>query len=86
MVVQMTELQLQQVITDLIGVGGGDQAAGAAAVVGPIQDQEIQKVGRLDSGCRKQDYIPQLDDEQTAGATQEQKCQISGARRPESGS
>ena len=48
MVVQMTELQLQKVITDLIGVGGGDQAAGA----------EIQKVGRLDSGCRKQDDVP----------------------------
>ena len=55
------------------------------------QNQEIQTVGRLDSGCREQDYIPQIDNEQTADnvhqelrIAQEQNCQISGPRRPES--
>ena len=70
--VQMTDLQLHQLITALTGRCGGDQAAGVAdgshATLPPRegQNQEIQTVGRLDSGCREQDYIPQVDDEQTA--------------------
>ena len=30
------------------------------------QDQEIQTMGRLDSGCREQDEVPQVDHKQTA--------------------
>ena len=67
--VQMTDLQLHQLILALTGRCGGDQAAGVAdgshATLPPRegQNQEIQTVGRLDSGCREQDYIPQVDDE-----------------------
>ena len=70
--VKMTDLQLHQLITALTGRCWGDQAAGVAdgshATLPPRegQNQEIQTVGRLDSGCREQDYIPQVDDEQKA--------------------
>ena len=70
--VKMTDLQLNQLITALTGRSGGNQAAGVADgshATRPHregQNQEIQTVGRLDSGCSEQDCIPQVDDKQTA--------------------
>ena len=60
MAVQMTEAQFQQLLAMIGGQKGGDgagQAAGAAAVVGPMQhcqlgrqDTQIQEMGGLDLG------------------------------------
>ena len=43
MAMQMTDLQLHQLITALTGGGGGGQAAGAVAVVGPMQPCHLGK-------------------------------------------
>ena len=43
MAMQMTDLQLHQLITALTGGGRGGQAAGAAKVVGPMQPCHLGK-------------------------------------------
>ena len=56
MAVQMTEQQLNQLITALTGGGWGTQAAGAAAVVGPMQPCHLGK-NKIKRYKRLEDWI-----------------------------